>query len=134
MAEEVGVDPNTGTSRTNRFQDGVASRRNSSSIVGGLGWTQTNDGRVAAYCLNQLSYETIILAGDEGFEPSHDFSPNALAVRPLQPNLSNLPYFIRLAGSSHLSYHLYSPSRHLICNVCSTCVFSSSSVYTQPTT
>ena len=59
MAEEVGVDPNTGTSRTNRFQDGVASRRNSSSIVGGLGWTQTNDGRVAAYCLSQLSYETI---------------------------------------------------------------------------
>ena len=91
MAEEVGVDPNTGTSRTNHFQDGVASRRNSSSIVGGLGWTQTNDGRVAAYCLSQLSYETIILAGDEGFEPSHDFSPNALAVRPLRPSLSNLP-------------------------------------------
>ena len=60
MAEEVGVDPNTGTSRTNRFQDGVASRRNSSSIFGGLGWTQTNDGRVAAYCLSQLSYETIM--------------------------------------------------------------------------
>ena len=59
MAEEVGVDPNTGTSRTNRFQDGVASRRNSSSIFGGFGWTQTNDGRVAAYCLSQLSYETI---------------------------------------------------------------------------
>ena len=60
MAEEVGVDPNTGTSRTNRFQDGVASRRNSSSIFGGFGWTQTNDGRVAAYCLSQLSYETIV--------------------------------------------------------------------------
>ena len=60
------------------------------------------------------------LAGEEGFEPSHDFSPNALAVRPLRPNLSILPYYIRLAGSSHLSYHLYSPSRHLICNVCST--------------
>ena len=36
MAEEVGVDPNTGTSRTNRFQDGVASRRNSSSIKRGF--------------------------------------------------------------------------------------------------
>lgn len=31
------------------------------ATYGGLGWTQTNDRRVAAYCLSQLSYETMVV-------------------------------------------------------------------------
>ena len=35
MAEEGGVDPHAGTSRANRFQDGVVRRDKSSSMCGG---------------------------------------------------------------------------------------------------
>ena len=105
MAEEVGVDPNTGTSRTNRFQDGVASRRNSSSIFGGLGWTQTNDGRVAAYCLSQLSYETI--AQDLSYLAHCTFGACCAILRPISsltertllPIVDSPPIRFRLQGS-----------------------------------